>query len=138
MSNLVAFLKQNKKERENVKFVASKDFRDENGNPIEWEIRPLKSKEMENMRAQCTKVGNKGKNVDFDQTKFSRLYSSRATVFPDLNDVELQNSYGVMCAEDLIVEMLDIDGEYSAYTQKVLEVAGYNKSDEELREEVKN
>lgn len=138
MSNLSAFLKQNKKERANEKFVASKDFKDENGKPIEWEIRPLKSKEMDSIRAMCTKIGGKGKSVEFDQAKFNRFYSARATVFPDLNNKELQDSYGVMCAEDLIQELLDNDGEYSAYTQKVLEVAGYNKSEEELKEEVKN
>jgi len=138
MSDLKAFLKQNKKEKENIKYVASQDFKDENGKPIEWEIRPLKSKEMDNIRAECTSINHKGKGTNINQAKFNRMMCAKATVFPNLNDVELQNSYGVMSAEDLIQELLDNDGDYSQYTEKVLEVAGYNKSEEDLVEEVKN
>lgn len=138
MSDLKAFLKQNKKERENVKFAVSKDFIDEQGNVIEWEIRPLKSKEMDIIRAMCVNINSKGKGSTFDDRKFNKLICARATVFPDLNNKELQDSYHVMCAEDLIQEILDNDGEYTAYTQKVLEVAGYKKNEEELIEEAKN
>ncbi len=138
MSGLSAFLKQNKVKKENVKYVASQDFKDENGNPIEWEIRHLKSREVDDIRAMCTKVNAKGKKADFDSTRYNRLCAAKATVFPNLNDKELQDSYGVMCAEDLIQELLDCDGEYMDYINKVFEVAGYDKSDDELVEEVKN
>ena len=46
---LEAFLRQNKKERETIKFPASKDFVDENGKPIDWTVRPLTSREAENI-----------------------------------------------------------------------------------------
>lgn len=138
MSDLKAFFKQNKKQRKNVKFVATEDFVDKDGKPIEWEIRPLKSKIMDGIRAACTTINNKGKGASIDQAKFNRMICARATVFPDLDNKDLQNEYGVLCAEDLIQELLDNDGEYSAYTQKVLEVAGYNKTEDELVEEAKN
>lgn len=138
MSNLNAFLKQNKKEKTTVKFAASKAFTDENGNPIEWEIRPLKSREADTIRSECSRINTKGKKVDIDTAKFNRMIAARCTVFPNLDDKELQDSYGVMGAEQLIQELLEDDGEYQLYCQKVLEVSGYQKSDEELVEEAKN
>ena len=134
---LAAFLKQNRKEVETVKFVASDRFVDENGNPIEWEIKPLKSKEAENIREQC-KTYTKGGGVKVDSAKFNRKVAAKCTVYPNLNDAELQDSYGVMGAEDLIVEVLDNDGDYQRYTEKCMEVSGYNVSDAELVEEAKN
>ena len=64
---------------------------------------------------------------------------STSTVYPDLKNAELQDSYGVMGEEELIVEMLDNDGEYQSYVAKCLEVSGYNQDEEnELVEEAKN
>jgi len=107
MSNLSAFLKQNRKEVKNVKFVASERFVDENGNPIEWEIKPISSKKADMIREECTT--QKGKNFKVDSKKFNKLLAVECTVFPNLNDQDIQNSYGVMGAEQLIQELLDVD-----------------------------
>lgn len=136
MSNLSAFLKQNKKGIENVKYVASQRFVDENGKPIEWEIKPISSKKADLIREACTI--QKGKNIKVDSKKFNKMMAVECTVFPNLNDAELQNSYGVMGAEQLIQELLDIDGEYQGYINKILDVCGYNKSEQELVDEAKN
>lgn len=136
MSNLSAFLKQNKKGINNVKFAASERFTDENGKPIEWEIRPVSSKKADIIREECTI--QKGKNFKVDSKKFNKLLAVECTVFPDLNDKDLQDSYGVMGAEQLIQELLDVDGEYQGYINKILEVCGYTKSEQELVDEAKN
>lgn len=138
MSGLNAFLKQNKPVKENVKYAASKDFVDEKGEPILWEIRPIKSREAQSLRSDCTTISGNGKKVSVDSAKFNCLLATKCTVYPNLNDKELQDSYGVMCAEDLIQEMLDNDGVYQAYCQKVSEVCGYIKNEVELVEEAKN
>ena len=137
MSGFEAFLKQNKKQDETMKFAASMSFTDKNGRPLEWEIRPLKSKEAASIRKLTNKIG-KGGWVDVDNETFNRMAAAKATVFPDLNDKELQDSYGVMCAEDLIVEMLDKDGEFQEYVKNVMAVSGYNITDTELVKEAKN
>jgi hypothetical protein len=137
MSGFEAFLKQNKKQDETMKFAASMSFTDKNGRPLEWEIRPLKSKEAASIRKLTNKIG-KGGRVDVDNETFNRMAAAKATVFPDLNDKELQDSYGVMCAEDLIVEMLDKDGEFQEYVKNVMAVSGYNITDTELVKEAKN
>jgi hypothetical protein len=136
MSNLRAFLKQNKKETKNIKFVASERFTDENENPVEWEIKPVSSRRADVIREECTTV--KGKNIKVDSKKFNRMLAVECTVFPDLNDKDLQDSYGVMGAEQLIQELLDVDGEYQGYLNKILEVCGYTKSEQELVDEAKN
>lgn len=138
MSGLNAFFKKNKKEKEIVKYAASKDFVDEKGTVIEWEIRPLKSKEADKIRNECTTIEAKGKRVSVDNGKFNRMVATVCTVFPNLNDPELQDSYGVLGAEDLIQEMLDNDGEYQAYCKKILEISGYEMDDNELIKEAKN
>lgn len=137
MSKFEAFLKQNKKQDETVKFAASRSFLDADGNPLEWELRPLKSKEAANIRKLTNKMGKGGK-MTVDNDTFNRMAAAKATLFPDLNDKELQDSYGVMCAEDLIVEMLDKDGEFQEYVKRVMEISGYNISDTELVADAKN
>ena len=134
---LEAFLRQNKKERETIKFPASKAFVDENGKPIDWTIRPLTSREAENIRKQVNRY-RKGGTVEVDNALFNRKVAATCTVYPDLKNAELQDSYGVMGEEELIVEMLDNDGEYQTYVAKCLEVSGYNQSETELVEEAKN
>lgn len=137
MSGFEAFLKQNKKQDETMKLAASMSFVDKNGKPLEWEIRPLKSKEAASIRKLTNKIG-KGGRVDVDNETFNRMAAAKATVFPDLNDKELQDSYGVMCAEDLIVEMLDKDGEFQQYVKNVMALSGYDITDTELVKEAKN
>lgn len=138
MKDLSMFLKQNKKIKENVKYVATEDFVDKDGKPIEWEIRALKSREADNFRAECVKTTRNGKDAKVDSAKFNRMVAVACTVFPNLNDKDLQDSYGVMGAEQLIQELLENDGDYQAYVQKILDISGYNKNAEELREEAKN
>ncbi len=60
----------------------------------------------------------------------------RCTIYPDLNNVELQTSYKVMNAEELLRTMLT-PGEYQDYLTKVQEVNGFS-SMQELVEEAKN
>lgn len=138
MSNLSSFLKQNRKDDKVIKYVASNSFVDEKGKPIAWEIRPLKSKDIESIRDASTKIVKNGKEVKFDNSKFNRMIAVACTVYPDLTNKELQDSYGVMDAEQLILELLDKAGEYQAYINKIFDISGYDKDMNELVEEAKN
>lgn len=134
---LEAFLKQNKKEQKTTLYPASESFVDENGRPMMWKLRPLGTLEAENIRKQCQQYG-KGGIVKVDTARFNREIAVKCTVEPNLNDKQLQDSYGVMGAEDLIAEMLDKDGEYQAYVKKCMEISGYKESEADLVDEVKN
>lgn len=143
MSGLQAFLKQNAVANENVKFVASKRFVDpKTHEPLEWEIKGISSQEDESLRKASTKkIPTPGKRGQFtqetDYNKYVGLLATTCTVYPNLNDKELQDSYGVMGADSLLKEML-LPGEYANYLEKVQEVCGFDVSLDELVEEAKN
>lgn len=141
MGNFKAFMRQNAIAVENEKFVASKRFIDEKGEPIPWEIKVITSKENEALRKASTKrvpTGKRGQQApDFDQSAYIVKLCVASTVFPDLNDKDLQDSYGVMGAEDLIRTMLT-SGEYDNYALKVAEVNGFDVDMDEMVDEAKN
>ena len=139
---LTSFLKQNALQKENVKYVASERFVDENKKPIEWEIKTISSREDEELRKTAMKKtpipGKRGQYTqEIDTNKYIGLLACACTVFPNLNDAQLQNSYGVMCADELLKAML-LPGEYADYLMKVQEICGFDKSTQELVDEAKN
>lgn len=141
MSDFSIFMAGNANVTENVKYVASKRFVVD-GNPVEWELKPIDSDLDEAIRKECTKrvpvAGKRGQyNQETDTDKYVGKMCVACTVYPDLNDVELQNSYGVKSGEALLKKML-LPGEYTEYKAKVMEVNGYDMSMEELVDEAKN
>lgn len=142
MSNLNAFLSQNALRNENEKHVVSNRFIDENKNPIKWEVKAIDSREDDLLRKTCTKrvpiPGKKNQFMnDVDFNRYAGLLAVKCTVFPNLNDATLQDSYGVMGAEDLLKVML-LPGEYNNYLNIVQQVNGFNQTFEEKVEEAKN
>jgi hypothetical protein len=143
MSNLNQFFKNNKKQKENVQFAATSSLVDENGNPLKWTIKPLTTKESEDIRDACTiEVPVKGKPNMFRPKLNVNQYLSKmmvaSIVEPNLYNAELQDSYGVKTPEDLLKEMIDDPGEYNAFVAFVQNLNGFNKSLEDMVEEAKN
>lgn len=142
MGNLSAFLSQNAVAIENTKCVVSKRFLDEKKKPIEWEICCITSSEDEELRKECTKripvPGKKGQYTrDVDYNQYLGKLAARCTVFPNLNDKELQDSYHVMGADALLKAMLTA-GEYAGYLEKIQSVNGFDSSLEDMVDEAKN
>ncbi len=140
--NLSAFLAENALAVENVKFAASKRFMGDDGKPMLWEIKTITGTEDEALRKSCAKrvpiPGKKNqyqKETDYD-TYLGRL-AVACTVFPDLNNKELQDSYKVMGADALLKTMLT-PGEYADYLTKVQEVCGFDTSLQDEVDEAKN
>lgn len=141
MSNLSLFFKKNKPKKENVFYPATKELKDEKGNPLLWEIRPLTIKENENIQASCmADIPIKGKQFrqKFDTNKYVNAMLVKSIVFPDLHNVELQDSYGVKKPEDLIKEMIDNIGEYNDFAAFVQELNDVNPTIEEEIDLAKN
>lgn len=141
MSELSVFLKVNREEKANVKHVASNAFRDANGNPVEWEFRALTTNEHDKIRDHCMyeKKGKKGAvQQNFNMSKYIAQMMTTCTVYPNLNDVELQNSYGVMSAEELIKEMIASPGEYSSLSVFLQKYNGFDETEADLIESAKN
>lgn len=142
MSNFSMFMKSNKIQKQNVMHPVTKSLTDEDGNPLLWEIKPLTTKENEAIREKCTMdVPVKGKPNMFrpkvDMNKYQTMLMCAAIVSPDLNNVELQNSYGVMTPEDLLKEMVDDPAEYTDLMVFVQQISGFKTLQEEV-DEAKN
>ena len=142
MGNLSAFLAQNAVKVENIKYAVSSRFVDEEGKPLEWELCAITSTEDEALRKACTKrVPVPGKRGQYTQETDYNLYlgklAAACTVYPDLNNSELQNSYGVMGADNLLKTMLS-PGEYADYLSKIQEINGFDTDFEDQVEEAKN
>ena len=62
MSSFSRFMKKNKVVKENTTFPATKSLIDENGDPLLWTIKPLTTRENDDIRDDCMiEVQVKGK-----------------------------------------------------------------------------
>lgn len=137
--SLNAFLSQNVSKIKGVEYVVSDRFKDEEGNPVPFLLVPITGDRDEKLKEECTKqeVTKSGRtNVKFDSVGYGRKMTVVTVKEPNLNSKELQDSYGVMSAEELITKML-LPGEYSGLQKKVQEVNGF-KTFDELEEDAKN
>ena len=143
MSSMSMFFKQNKIVKENTYFPATKSLCDENGKPLEWEIKPLSTKDDEKIRDACTlEVPIPGKPNIYrnrvDTSKYIARLISASVVFPDLYNAELQDDYGVSTPEDLIKEMVDDPGEYTAFMAFIQKFNNFNITLQDDVDEAKN
>lgn len=131
------------------------DFLLENvGSPIEkkkvhlkrfksdFEIQSLTAEETDDLRKQATrKVMNRNTHTyvqETDQDKFTGLIMSHSVVVPDLENAQLQTSYGCQGdPEKLLKKMLTI-GEYNKLSEAVMDLSGLNEDSSELVNEAKN
>lgn len=136
-------MKENKKEKENEFYAPTLTLCDENGEPLKWEFKHITSKQNEELRdANTTEVPIPGKPNMFRQKVNTRKYIASlivaSTVFPDLYDSELQDSYGVKTPEDLLFAMVDDVGEYQDLTLFVNKLQGFDKTLDDKVDEAKN
>lgn len=138
--SLQAFFKQNERPTKTVRYVASDRYTDENGAPMQWEIRVLSSEEENAIKQKAMRtveLRNGRTDEVFDTQMYIGLMSAAATVFPNLNDAALQDDRGVCTARELLLKLLT-GGEYSAYAAKVQEVNSYRPTMAENIETAKN
>lgn len=110
--------------------------------PVAWKIKSIDSALDEALRKECTKkvqiTGKRGQfREETDMDKYLGKLCVACTVYPDLNNAELQDYYGVKTPDALLKRMLKV-GEYLEYKAKVMEVNGFDVSMEEQVEEAKN
>lgn len=141
MSNdLAAFFKENKKEKKNEFFPATKDLCDAEGKPLMWELRPIPTIVMKRIEAECTDIKGR-KNVKFDQGLFQRKKVAAAVVFPNLRDAALVDSYmsgyplDERTPENLIALMIDNYREFLELQRKVDEMSGFSVDADKAMEE---
>ncbi|MFD0712848.1 phage portal protein [Paenibacillus sp. GCM10027626] len=140
MSDLSVFFAGNAAVEVTEDVVISPRFKDKKGNAVPWKIRSMTEDENEQCRKAATKKvktknGQYVPETDYNQVVVNTVVTS--VVFPNLKDAELQKSYGVVGADELLKKML-LPGEYAALVQKVQDINGYDREMNELVDEVKN
>ena len=138
--DLSSFFRENAVKTEEVKYVVSTRFVDKNKKPVEWILKPVSSQIDEDLRKQSTitKKNISGQSqVELDVNKYIGLLAVACTVYPNLNDAELQNSYSVMGADSLLKKML-LPGEYANYLLKVQEICGFDQKIDNMIKQAKN
>lgn len=137
--DLQAFFAQNVQSEITEEFVVSERFKDENGKAIPWKLRSMTEAQNTEIRKSATKrvkVKGQGYAPELDHEEYIGKLIVESVVFPDLKNAELQKSYGVMGAAELLKVML-ISGEYGRLAKKVQEINGFEDINE-LVEEAKN
>ena len=132
MSTIKSFLKQNKKHSENIKLKLD-SFEEE------IELRIITGREYDRIQDKCyvNRAGLKGRQEPkLDMAKFNNLLCSTSMVVPDLQDAELQASYGVVGEQDLYGEMFTF-AEHLKILNAITSTSGFNDFNE-LVDEAKN
>ena len=127
-----------KEEIKEVEYVASKRFKNEEGQVEVWKLRSITADENDAIRKQCYKQVQVGKRMkqEFDTVKYLELLADQCVVYPDLHDVKLQDFYKEMDSIKLLKRHLLNPGEYDDLMQKIQEINGYSL--DEAIEEAKN
>jgi hypothetical protein len=136
-------MKANKIQKENEKFAPTTSLKDEKGEALKWEFKHITSKENENLRESNTiDVPITGKpNLFRPKLNTSKYISDMivaSTVYPDLYDKELQDSYGVKTPQDLIFAIVDDAGEYQDFCVWMQKYQGFADTIDDKVEEAKN
>ena len=137
-NTLTAFMRQNVAQIENHFITPSPRFVDDTGEVMKWEVCCISADEYAKIRSGCIRqVAVPGKKNQFTQQldtyAFQAKIAARCTVFPDLNNAELQNSWGVATPHELIGKML-IGGEFDDYVTEVFQLNGFKSEDEQVAE----
>ena len=135
MNDFSMFLKENVKPVETVEYVASTRMLDADGKPAKWILKPVSSRDDNDIKNECLKINGKTRGLDL--AKYQVKLCAASVVFPPLRNTELQNSYGVVGAEDLLLELLSTSGEFNGLLTKVTEITSPETMDE-LVDEAKN
>ncbi len=137
------FMKQNQIQKANTTYKATKSLVDDKGEALEWILQPVSTKVNDKIRDMATTEVRVNGNKNMFRPKFdSSLYIAKlicaSVVEPDLNNKELQDSYGVMSAEDLIKEMIPSPNEYDEFAKFIQEYNGYDLEGDDKVAEAKN
>ncbi|WP_418527334.1 phage tail assembly chaperone [Longicatena caecimuris] len=143
MSKFSKFMKANKVVRENTKYAATSSLVDpETGKPLEWELKPLTTQEVQRIQDECTVEVPTGKPNVFRTkmltTKFVKKLICASVVVPNLYDAELQDSYDVKTPEELLEQLVDDPGEYNAFSMFVQKFNHLDKGLQDKVDEAKN
>lgn len=143
--NLDRLMKQNVEQCENVQYAPSKRMKEEDGSLVKWTLRPLTTKEYDNIMEKHTQrnIASKrkgGTSVQVDMVAVLDDMVLTSLVEPSLADLEnknLQDSWGVFEPLDLLKAMLTA-GEMTDLREEVQSISGFDaEATADLADEIK-
>lgn len=137
--NFECFLAQNVLKVDAEEVIVSKRFIDADGNIVKWKVGPITEADNKMLKKKAkTRISGKygQSTVETDHDKYLVSLTVACTLYPDLTNKELQQSYGTNTPEELITTML-LPGEFTDYAVKVQEICGFEMMEETV-EDVKN
>lgn len=132
MSNIKDFMQEVHGEREEVKLDRFKQ---------PFVVEAISENDNDKLKKSATKkYRSKSGNIvrDLDTDKYADLLVARCVVEPDLHNAELQAFYKTEGDPVDTLKTMLLAGEYSEITTKLLEINGFNESEDDLADEVKN
>lgn len=136
--SLTGFFKENVVDPyQEVEYVVSDRFIDEDANPIKWKLKPMNPDVALDLIDKSVETDPKTRKADFKTSLYQKNVVINTIIYPNLNDAALQDSYGVMSPGELISRMLNAE-EFNGLLSKCMDVNGLSKSFEDKKEEVKN
>ncbi|AYB39968.1 phage tail assembly chaperone [Brevibacillus laterosporus] len=140
MSDLSVFFAENVNMNVTEEVFVSDKFKDKKGKVVKWKIKAISEEENKEVRKKAS-VRKKVKKNQYTSELDNELYNMelvlQSVVFPDLYNAELQKSYDVVGADNLIRKML-FPGEFANLLQEVIAINGYDKEVDEMADEIKN
>ncbi|MDN8592022.1 phage portal protein [Paenibacillus sp. 11B] len=139
--NMAFFMKGKAKEVPEEEVIITQRYKDDEGKPIPFIMKALSTQRMDELEADCTKPEfKKGKRVGekLDNKRFSLRIAVESTVYPDFRNAELLASYGLTDPVDLAKSILSVGGEYAEWMQAANRINGFDDSEDDLIDDVKN
>ena len=130
MSDLTRFMKKNQIRQEKTTYPATKSLVNEKGDPLLWELQPIDTRTNDDLIDACSydvqiPVKQGMYRTKVDQIKYKTMLVCASVTFPNLHDVELQDSYGVKTEVDLVREMIPSAGEFARFVEFINDYNGF-------------
>lgn len=125
--------------REEIELVVSDRFKDADGKPLKWVFRLLNIEEINKIQEEAVSIereeGKIATKANIVQMKLDTIL--RTLIYPDLKNIELQESYGAKSEASLLNKMLE-GREIEQLGSKLIREQGLIEGFDDLLEEAKN
>lgn len=100
---------------------------------LSFELRALSAEDVTTLRKESTRRKMNPKTrlteQELDQNRFTESILAASVVAPDLNNAELQTSWGCIGKPEKVLEKMLTAGEYNALTEQVMQLSGIGDND---------
>lgn len=103
-----------------------------------FKVKPVTSKQFyKYQQIATTVIPGKNKDVKFNTGRFQELIIINHVTYPNFKDASLLANAGVNTPEEYLNKFF-LAGELTNLSEKISEISGFQETDQELEDEVKN